>query len=82
MRVKNVYAIDCDNFNNRYDMPKGHSYFLEDDNNQPGKVFKHMFETIKAERVSVDDQERHAYTWELQGKGEGAINRQADFRDM
>jgi len=23
----NVYTIDCDNFNNKYDFPKGYSYF-------------------------------------------------------
>lgn len=59
--LKNVYAIDCDNFNNRYDKPKGHSYFLEDNNNMPGKVFKHMFETIKSGRVFVDDQENRTH---------------------
>ncbi|MDO6426058.1 alpha/beta hydrolase [Thalassotalea sp. 1_MG-2023] len=26
--AKNVYEVDCDSFNNRFDMPKGHSYFL------------------------------------------------------
>ncbi len=33
---KNVYSIDCDNFNNRYDPPVGHSYFLTDENGNPG----------------------------------------------
>lgn len=47
----NVYAIDCDNFNNRYDDPKGHSYFLEDENNHPGLVFEHLFNAIKTGRV-------------------------------
>jgi len=51
----NVYAIDCDNFNNKYDFPKGHSYFLDDGHDQVGKVFKHIFNTIKTGRVSVDD---------------------------
>ena len=51
----NVYAIDCDNFNNKYDFPKGHSYFLDDDNNNIGLVFEHMFNTIKSGRVLVDD---------------------------
>ncbi len=51
----NVYAIDCDNFNNRYDTPKGHSYFLEDDSGKLGKVFEHMFTSIKTGRVTVDD---------------------------
>ena len=52
----NVYAIDCDNFNNRYDSPKGHSYFLDDDNGNIGMVFEHMYNTIKSGRVTVDDE--------------------------
>ena len=51
----NVYAIDCDNFNNRYDSPKGHSYFLEDEDGKPGAVFEHMCNTIQTGRVMVDD---------------------------
>lgn len=52
----NVYAIDCDNFNNKYDFPKGHSYFLDDGNDNTGRVFEHMFNTIKSGRVLVDDE--------------------------
>jgi esterase/lipase superfamily enzyme len=52
----NVYAIDCDNFNNKYDSPKGHSYFLDDGNNEIGLVFEHMYNTIKTGRVAVDDE--------------------------
>lgn len=52
----NVYAIDCDNFNNQYDQPKGHSYFLDDDKKSPGYVFEHLYNTIKTGRVSVDDE--------------------------
>ena len=52
----NVYSIDCDNFNNKYDSPKGHSYFLSDDKDNVGAVFEHMFNTIKSGRVSVDDE--------------------------
>lgn len=51
----NVYAIDCDDFNNQYDKPKGHSYFLEDAAGSPGIVFEHIFDTIKTGRVSVSD---------------------------
>ncbi len=53
----NVYAIDCDNFNNKYDFPKGHSYFLNDEKDKVGKVFEHMFNTIKTGRVLVEDSE-------------------------
>ncbi len=57
----NVYAIDCDNFNNKYDKPKGHSYFLNDNKNNIGVVFEHMFKSIKTGRVDVDEtqQRRH-----------------------
>ncbi|MCW8884910.1 MAG: alpha/beta hydrolase [Motiliproteus sp.] len=51
----NVYAIDCDNFNNKYDKPKGHSYFLSDENKKIGVVFEHLFKSIKEGRVDVDD---------------------------
>ncbi|MCP4233322.1 MAG: alpha/beta hydrolase [Aestuariibacter sp.] len=53
----NVYAIDCDNFNNKYDMPKGHSYFLDDGDDQVGRVFEHMYNTIATGRVLVDDEQ-------------------------
>ncbi len=51
----NVYSIDCDNLNTKYDFPKGHSYFLEDDNGEIGEVFNHVFNSIKTGRVTVDD---------------------------
>jgi len=52
----NVYTIDCDNFNNQYDMPKGHSYFLGGpDSGKAGKVFSHMCACIKDGRVPVTD---------------------------
>lgn len=50
--LNNVYAVDCDNFNNSYDKPVGHAYFLRDDHGKPGKVFTHMAETIKRGRVA------------------------------
>ena len=58
----NVYAIDCDNFNNKYDSPKGHSYFLDDEDGNIGKVFDHMFETIRSGRVFVDDMQERKHT--------------------
>ncbi|MGF1767927.1 alpha/beta hydrolase [Enterovibrio makurazakiensis] len=58
--LSNVYAIDCDDINTKYDWPKGHSYFLEDDNDNPGAVFEHIFSSIKTGRVQVDDKKyRH-----------------------
>lgn len=50
---KNVYAVDCDDFNNTYDKPKGHSYFLDDGHGSPGKVFKHIYNALKTGRVDV-----------------------------
>lgn len=52
----NVYSIDCDSFNNKYDRPKGHSYFLDDGKGNVGSVFEHLHNTIKTGRVSVDDE--------------------------
>lgn len=55
----NVYAIDCDDFNNKYDSPMGHSCFLDNGgkgkDNKVGVVFEHIFKTIKTGRVPVDD---------------------------
>lgn len=53
---KNVYAIDCDDINAKYDMPLGHSYFL--DKSKPGsagKVFEHIYDCMKTGRVFPDD---------------------------
>ncbi|MDQ6993602.1 MAG: alpha/beta hydrolase [Mariprofundus sp.] len=50
---KNIYAVDCDDFNNSYDYPKGHSYFLDDGKGNPGEVFKHMYKALKTGRVDV-----------------------------
>ena len=57
----NVYAIDCDDVNNRYDYPKGHSYFLAGDDGQMGKVFENMFMSIQTGRVSVDDKRNRTH---------------------
>ncbi len=52
----NVYALDCDELNNSYDFPKGHSYFMcTGDEKTPGVVFNHMFETIRRGRVFPND---------------------------
>lgn len=56
----NVYAIDCDDFNNHYDKPAGHTYFLTNDKGQPGSVFQHMLKCIQLGRVFPDDETRRA----------------------
>jgi esterase/lipase superfamily enzyme len=54
----NVYSVDCDDFNNTYDMPMGHSYFLTDQKGKDGVVFKHMLEAITTGRVQADPEHR------------------------
>ncbi|WP_281560675.1 alpha/beta hydrolase [Thalassomonas sp. RHCl1] len=52
---RNVYEVDCDNFNNSVDTPKGHTYFL--DKNGNGKAtpaLKHMLEAMDGGRVKPD----------------------------
>lgn len=55
----NVYAIDCEDLSNKYDFPKGHSYFLTTKKGKPGKVFEHIFNTIKKGRVESDKNRMH-----------------------
>ncbi len=46
----NVFVKDCDAFNSKYD-DVGHSYFLRDENQQPGLVFNDLFRAIQTGRV-------------------------------
>jgi esterase/lipase superfamily enzyme len=50
---KNVYALDCADFNNDYDPPTGHGYFRRDPQGNPGLVFNHMWACIETGRVPV-----------------------------
>ncbi|WP_275099779.1 alpha/beta hydrolase [Sedimenticola hydrogenitrophicus] len=55
----NVYAVDCDDVNNIYDTPKGHSYFRTGRvAGTPGLVFEHIFETLVSGRVFPDEEFR------------------------
>jgi esterase/lipase superfamily enzyme len=66
---KNVYAVDCDEVNTRYDPPKGHSYFRSGDKKgEPGVVFDHIFETILTGRVFPSEEFRKSSILGL-GKG-------------
>ncbi len=59
MTPKNVYAVDCDDVNNIYDFPKGHSYFRTGRiKGQPGLVFDHLYETLKTGRVFPGEEGR------------------------
>lgn len=51
---KNVFAVDCDDFNNTCDFPKGHAYFLECPSGKPSPVFEHMLAALTTGRVSPD----------------------------
>ena len=55
---RNVYAIDCDDVNTRYDPPKGHTYFLYDGRGEEpehrGRVFLHIFRCVATGRVPVN----------------------------
>lgn len=51
----NVYAVDCNDVNTDYDSPMGHSYYIENKNGKPNKVFKHIKEIIMTGRVKADD---------------------------
>jgi esterase/lipase superfamily enzyme len=55
---KNVYALDCDNFNTDYDPPNGHHYFTTDDpsdpSGNPGLLFDHMWLCIETGRVPMN----------------------------
>lgn len=58
---KNVYSVDCDDVNNSYDMPKGHSYFRSGKRRgTPGKVFNHIFECLEVGHVYPEDEFRRS----------------------
>ena len=50
VRPPNVVAVDCDDFNSRYDR-LGHSYLLADPEGRPGAVVRHLVETMRTGRV-------------------------------
>lgn len=55
----NVFSVDCDDVNTRYDRPLGHSYYRSGDRpGDPGAVFDHIFAVIESGRFSLDDEER------------------------
>jgi len=58
---KNVYVVDCDEVNNAYDSPKGHSYFRSGKRKgEPGLVFDHIYACLKSGRVFPDDELRRS----------------------
>ncbi len=56
----NVYRVDCDDVNNKYDL-KGHTYFRKDPKTgKAGVVFKHIFSCLVTGRVFPDDENRRS----------------------
>ncbi|MCB1160814.1 MAG: alpha/beta hydrolase, partial [Leptospiraceae bacterium] len=48
---KNVYSVDCDDINQTYDPPIGHSYFRSGRvKGEPGLVFEHIFSVLESGR--------------------------------
>ena len=65
---RNVYRVDCDDVNNTYDKPKGHSYFRSGSRKgTPGRVFKHIFECLLSGRVFPEDEFRRSTIIKLRG---------------
>ena len=50
---RNVYGLDCNDFNNTYDRPAGHGYFTTDNQGNPGLVFDHLWECMRTGRVPM-----------------------------
>lgn len=48
---KNVYSVDCDDINMKYDPLTGHSYFAEAPDGKPGKLFEHMHASMMSGRI-------------------------------
>lgn len=58
---KNVYSIDCDEVNTKYDQLKGHTYFRSGTTfGKPGVVFDHIFKCIKYGRVEAEVLEKQS----------------------
>ena len=54
--AKNVFEADCDDFNNTFDKPKGHTYFTaHKKSNTISPVMKHMIHAVRYGRVKPSD---------------------------
>jgi esterase/lipase superfamily enzyme len=56
--ARNVYEVDCDDFNNSWGDKKGHTYFLRDSRQKISPVIPHMIAAIDGGRV-VPAQRHH-----------------------
>lgn len=50
---RNIYALDCDDFNNDLDFPVGHGYFADNRDGDAGPVFDHIWSCINTGRVPM-----------------------------
>lgn len=53
--ARNVFEVDCDNFNNSWGDKKGHTYFLRNKNGTISPVIHHMIAAIDGGRVTPDN---------------------------
>lgn len=51
---KKVYEVDCDDFNNEFDL-KGHSYFIDDKDGNSSPIIKHIVDAIETGRINPAD---------------------------
>ena len=56
--AKNVYAVDCDDVNRRFDPLVGHAYFLNDRDGDTSPVFAHLWHALTSGRVDVEQGSR------------------------
>lgn len=51
---KNVFEVDCDDFNNQFDL-EGHTYFLDNKDGIPSPIIKHMADAIESGRITPNN---------------------------
>ena len=51
----NVYSVNCDSFNNKFDL-KGHSYFI-DKGTRKSPAFQHVIKVLKTKKPRLDKRE-------------------------
>lgn len=52
---KKVYEVDCDDFNNRFEFPMGHGYYLNDGKGNTSPVIPHIAAAIDTGRVQPNE---------------------------
>lgn len=58
---RNVFQVDCDDVNTRYDRPTGHNYFgAKKRGGDAGKVFQHIMQCVQSGRVFPHDPQQRS----------------------